>query len=46
MFPLSALVVKPGRDQLRREYDSIIVETFTEVGQKRLRFSDARAKDL
>lgn len=33
---------RKARDQLKREYESLIVETFTEVGQKRLRFSDAQ----
>lgn len=33
---------RKAKDLLRRDYDSLIVGTFTEVGHKRLRFSEAQ----
>jgi len=33
---------RKARDLLKRDYGALIIETFTEVGQKRLRFSDAQ----
>ncbi|MEB3702648.1 ATP synthase F1 complex subunit gamma [Candidatus Bealeia paramacronuclearis] len=33
---------RKGRDLLKRDYGSLIIETFTEIGQKRIRFSDAQ----
>jgi len=35
-------VGRKGKDMLTREYSSLIIESFTEIGHPRLRFSDAQ----